>query len=237
MNAMSDQDRPKKLALLMEDTIVGRAFGGGFNALAKEFGYSFAVDEPMAVGAKDYSSQILKFKNRGIDGIILFSANTDAVTFVRQMKEVGLNAKYLHGFKGTWPQEFYKALGTDAENIILDGFWSEDFPYPGAKELGTRFAKQFGKHSVSIGLYYALCQILWEAIEIAGTLDSADIKAAVLNNTFKGTVMGDVDYDNQTGIATHLSCAYQWDKGYQQLIYPSSDGGWKTKAMLPWDKR
>lgn len=237
MNAMSDQDRPKKLAMLMEDTIDGRAFGGGFNAMAKEYGYSFVVDEPMAVDAKDYSSQILKLKNKNVDGLIFFAANTDSVTFVRQMKEVGLNVKYMHGYKGTWPQEFYTALGSDAEGILLDGFWSEDLPNPGAKELGTRFAKEFGKHSVSIGLYYATCQILWEAIEKAGTLDSADIKAAVLNNVFKGTVMGDIDYDNKTGIAIHKLAAFQWHEGYQQICFPAVEGGWKTKAIQPWNAR
>ena len=237
INAMPSQDRPTKLALLMEDTIDGRAFGGGFNAMAKEFGYSFAIDEPMAVNAKDYSSQILKLMNKGVDGIIFFASNTDSVTFVRQMKESDLNVKYLHGYKGTWPQEFYNALGPDADNILLDGFWSEDYPYPGAKELGMRFYKEFGKHSVSIGLYYATCQILWEAIEKAGTLDSAAVKAAVLNNVFKGTVMGDVDYDNETGIAIHKLCAFQWDKGYQQICYPAVEGGWKTRPMQPWEGR
>ena len=102
MNSLSKADRPQRLALLMEDTIDGRAFGGGFKDSAKKFGYSFVVDEPMAVDAKDYSSQILKFKTKDVDGILIFGSNTDCTTFVRQMKEVGLNTKYFHGWKGTW---------------------------------------------------------------------------------------------------------------------------------------
>ena len=60
------------------------------------------------------------------------------------MKEAGLNVKYFHGYKGTWAHEFYNALGPDAEGVLMDGFWSEDLPYPGAKELGSRYAKEFG---------------------------------------------------------------------------------------------
>jgi len=236
INSMPKEDRPKKLAILMEDTIDGRAFGGAFKAQAEKFGYKFSVDEPMAVGAKDYSSQILKLKIKGVDGILIFGADADCVTFVRQMKETGLNVKYFHGYKGTWAHEFYNALGPDAEGILMDGFWSEDFPYPGAKELGTRYAKKFDKHSVSIGLYYGLCQILWQAIEKAGSLDSAKIREAVLNNEFKGTVIGDIKYgDNH--VAIHLSTAHQWHKGYQELSYPILEGGWKTGAMLPWNER
>jgi branched-chain amino acid transport system substrate-binding protein len=236
LNSMSDEDRPKRLAKLMEDTIDGRAFGGAFSAMAEKFGYKFVVDEPMSVGAKDYSSQILKLKTKKVDGILLFAADGDCVTFVRQMKEAGLNVKYFHGYKGTWAHEFYNALGPDAEGILMDGFWSEDFPYTGAKELGMRYAKEFDKHSVSIGLFYGLCQILWEAIEKAGSLDSAAIKEAVLTNEFKGTVMGDIKYGDNN-VAIHLSTAHQWNKGYQELSYPIIEGGWKTQAMKPWKKR
>ena len=99
------------------------------------------------------------------------------MTFVRQMKEAGLNLKYLHGYKGTWNSDFWNALGKDANYILCDGFWSENWPYPGGKELGERYFKKFGKRSVAIGLYYASCQILWEAIQKAGSVDSAKVKS------------------------------------------------------------
>ena len=204
--------------------------------MAEKYGYKFAIDEPMAVGAKDYSSQILKLKSHNIDGILIFAADGDCVTFVRQMKEVGLNVKYFHGYKGTWAHEFYNALGPDAEGILMDGFWSEDFKFPGAKELGTRYVNEFGKHSVSIGLYYGLCQILWQAIEKAGSLDSSSILNSVLSNEFKDTVMGDVKY-REDRVAIHLSTAHQWHDGYQELSYPIIEGGWKTQAIKPWNQR
>jgi branched-chain amino acid transport system substrate-binding protein len=236
LNSMDEKDRPKRLAMLMEDTIDGRAFGGAFKEMAKKYGYKFVVDEPLAVGAKDYSSQILKLKSKKVDGILIFAADGDCITFVRQLKEANLNVKYIYGVKGTWAHEFYNALGPDSEAILMDGFWSEDFKYPGAKELGTRYYKNFNKHSVSIGLYYALCQILWEAIEKAGTLDSAAIKKAVLENDFKGTVMGDVKY-GKDNVAIHLCTGHQWHDGYQELSFPMLEGGWKTQAIKPWNKR
>lgn len=236
LNSVPAAERPKKLALLMEDTTDGRAFGPFFRAGAKKHKYEIAFDEPVAVGAKDYSSQILKLKSKGIDGAILFAGSADCVTFVRQMKQAGLNLKYLHGYKGTWAPDFWNALGKDAQYVFADGFWHEDFPYPMAKELGDRYRKQLNKHSASIGLFYALAQQMFMAIEKAGTLDGAKVREAVMSMEFKNTAMGDAKY-RPDGTALHLLCAYQWWNGQLKVVYPFFKGGWQAKMAPPWNKR
>jgi branched-chain amino acid transport system substrate-binding protein len=234
-NSLPENERPKKPALIMEDTFDGRAFAGLFRNLAKKYGYEFALDEPWAVGAKDYSAQIIKAKSVGVDAILIFGADTDCITFVRQMKENKFNVKYFHGWKGTWAGEFWKALGKDAQYVICDGFWSMDFPFPGARELGQRYYDKFQKYSVSAGAVYALCQILWQAIEKAGTLDSAQVRQAVLDNEFD-TMMGKVDYD-QNGVATFVSTASQWWNGKQMTVYPFDWTTYQIKLAPPWDQR
>ena len=132
------------------------------------------------------------------------------------MKENKLNVKYFHGWKGTWAGEFWKALGKDAPYVLCDGFWSMDFPFPGAKNLGKRYHDKFKKYSMSVGAVYGLCQILCQAIEKAGTLDSAKVRQAVLDNEFE-TVMGKVKYD-RNGVATFVSTAHQWWNGKQMTV-------------------
>lgn len=234
-NSLPENERPKKPALIMEDTFDGRAFAGLFRSLAQKFGYTFAMDEPWAVGAKDYSAQIIKAKDAGVDAILIFGADTDCITFVRQMKENKLNAKYFHGWKGTWAGEFWQALGKDAQYILCDGFWSMDFPYPGARELGERYYDKFQKYSVSVGALYALCQVLWQGIEKAGTLDSAKVRQAILDNEFE-TVNGKVKYDKD-GVALFTSTASQWWNGKQMTVYPFDRTDYKIKLAPPWDKR
>lgn len=237
LNSIPAADKPKKLALLMEDSTDGRAFGGGIAEAAKKYNWEITLNEPLGVGAKDYSAQILKLKSRGIDGAILFAAGGDCVTFVRQMKEAGLNLKYLFGYKGTWNSDFWNALGKDANYVLADGFWSADWPFPGGKELGERYFKKFNKGSVSIGLYYASCQTLFEAIEKAGTLNSAKVRDAVMKTAFKGTTMGDVKY-GPDGTAIFPLAAFQWWNGQLQTVYPfEKSGGYKVKVAPPWDKR
>ena len=203
---------------------------------AEELKWNVVVNEPWAVGAKDYSSQILKLKAKKVDSLFLFGSPADSVTFVRQMKEANFSVKYFHGYKGAWNTDFWESLGKDAQYILFDGFWHEDYPYPGAKELGAKYRKQFNRPSVSIGMFYATAQILWEAIEKAGTLDGAKVREAVLTHEFKGTVMGDIKYDPDGTAGTPIA-AGQWLNGKQKLVYPFFEGISKVKVAPSWDKR
>lgn len=237
LNTVPEAERPKNIAILTEDTTDGRGFMLGLQEGAKKYKYHIALAEPMAVGAKDYSAQILKLKSKGIDAVILFAAGGDCITFVRQAKEARLNLKYLYGYKGTWNTDFWNALGKDANYVLADGFWAEDWPFPKAKELGERYYKQFDKRSVSIGEYYALCQTLFTAIEKAGTLDGAKVRDAVMKTHFKDTVMGDIKY-NPDGTAIHPLGGFQWWNGQLKTVYPfDRTGGYKVKMAPPWDKR
>ena len=236
LDSIPAAERPKNLGLLAEDSPDGRALGSFFKGAAKNHKYELAFDEPMAVGAKDYSAQILKMKSKNLDSLILFAAGGDCVTFVRQMKEAGMSLKYLHGYKGTWNTDFWNALGKDAQYILADGFWSEEYAFPKAKELGERYSKQFNKRSVSIGLYYAMCQTLFTAIEKAGTVDGAKVRQAVLSTPFKGTTMGDIKY-SEDGTALFPLAAFQWWDGQLKPVYPFAKDGWKVKLAPAWDKR
>jgi len=235
MNSLPEEQRPQKPAIFVEDTLDGKQIGDLWTALAEKHGYTIALRQSMETRAKDFRTQILKAKSMGIDAILLLSNTEEAVTLVRQMKEVNFSVKFLHGMKGTWATDFYEALGEDADYIFCDGFWSEDYPFPGAKELGERYYEHFGKHSVSAGMYYGLCQILWQAIEKAGTLDPTEVRQAVLSNEFD-TVMGKVDYDEK-GVALFPLAEFQWWKGKQHLVYPIEHSKFKVRIAPPWDER
>ncbi len=229
--SLPEADRPKRIALMMEDNPDGQGFGSGFKHWAKEYGYKFAVDEPYVPGSKDFSSHILKMKARKADALLWLGSPTDGITLLRQIKEQQLKLKYIHGWKGFWPTEFVQAVGDDSNYIIFDGFWSEDSGAPGAKELGERYKKQYGRGSVAIGLYYANPQILAMAIEKAGSIDSEKVRDAVFGGEFKGTVMGDVKY-NERGLAFVPSLALQWWHGERKCFWPPRPGGWQLK-MIP----
>ena len=132
------EERPKHPALVTEDSPDGKGFGAGFLAAAEKYGYKFAVSDPWAPGATDDSALITKLQAANVDAMLVFGSPADTITLIRQMKELGFSVPYFHGWKGTWTGEFHDALGPDSDYVLTDGFWSESFPYKGAKELGER---------------------------------------------------------------------------------------------------
>ena len=231
---LTPEQRPKRPALMMEDNQDGQGFGMGFKAFAKEYGYTFVVDDPYAPGSKDFSSHILKWKAAKADALLWLGSPTDGITLLRQMKEQKVKMKYIHGWKGFWPVEFLQAMGKEGVNYIIhDGFWTEKSGAPGAKELQDRYIKQFKRDSVSIGLYYANPQILAMAIEKAGSFEAAKVRDAVFGGEFKGTMMGDVKY-NEKGLAFKPLIAMQWWNGERMPVYPPVPDVWKLK-LAPMD--
>ena len=212
--------RPKNPAMLIEDSPDGQGFGTGLKATAQAAGFKFVVDEPFNVGANDFSAQILKYRAAKVDALITLMSPEQAVLLVRQMKEQNYRIPYIHGFKGFWPREFEKALGKDANYIIHDGFWSSRNGAPGSDDLQKRFIKDFKRDSVSVGLSYVNAQILCMAIDRAGSLKADKIRDAVFGKEFKGTVMGDVKY-NEKGLAFSPLLALQWMDGERMQLFPA----------------
>lgn len=234
-NSLPEDKRIKNLGILMEDNLDGKSMGDGLEHVAKIMKYNVGARLKMKAGSKDYTSIIKKAKAAGVDGIICFGSPTDIKLLIKQMKENDFNVKAFQGFKGTWSQDFWDDLQGDAEGILNDGFWSEDYPYEGAKEIGERFNKEFGYRSVSIGLFYAACQTLWQAIEVAGTVDGSAIRQALIDNKFE-TVNGSVDYD-EDGVAIFPPAATQWRDGKRELIFPFELTENKIEPIVPWSER
>jgi len=236
MDSIPTAERPKNLALILEDSADGRAMGPVWKEEGKKASYNFVLEETFPVGTKDFSSTILKMKMKNVDGAIMFAAD-EAVTIVRQMKENGVGLKYFHVYKGALANAYWDALGKDAQYVLADGWWDEGFPYPMCKELGENYTAHFHKVSKIIGLYYAMAQTLFEAIEKAGTTDSAKVRQAVLATQFKNTTMGNVKYSEE-GVAYFPQGAFQWIEGRQTLVYPFDlAGGNKVKVAPAWNQR
>ncbi len=238
VNAMDPADRPKNFAVMTENTPDGVGFGDATKAGLEAQGWNVVSYEKFVEGNKDFSSIILKFKQANVDGVVTLIAPTDGITFVKQMKEQNWSPKYLFGYKGFWPVDFYAGLGDDANYIGYDGFWSETLPFPYAKELGQAFQDDHdGNTSVSIGLYYASAQILFAAIERAGSMDPGAVRDEVFNGSFPGTTMGDITYNDQ-GIADIPFLAFQWAAGGERVVlYPTEFATGEMVTFVPWEER
>jgi branched-chain amino acid transport system substrate-binding protein len=229
--ALPQADKPKRPALITEDNQDGQAFRETFQNWSKQYNMPFVYDNPAPQGNRDFSSWVLKMKSLDADALIFHGDGNAGITLMRQIQDGGLKLKYIHGFQGFWPSEFYKALGEKANYVIHDGFWVENNGAPMSKELGARFKKQFGRDSVSVGHHYAAVQVLSTAIEKAGSVNSAKVRDAVFNGSFKGTTLGgELKFDSK-GIAISQSLALQWWNGGRMPVWPPAPSVWKLKLI------
>ena len=208
----------------------------------KAAGWTVAAYEHFVPGQKDFSSIVLKFKQLGVEGLVTLISPADGITWVRQMKQQGWAPKFMFGYKGFWPAAFMHSLGADSNYICHDGFWSEDLPFPYDKELGAAFeAAHNGDTSNSVGLSYANCQVLYQAIENAGVFEPGAIRDKVFGQTFKGTTIGDIVYGavypNDPGIAYWPLLGFQWIDGKRVIVAPPQYVTGKTQTFKPWNQR
>ena len=238
VKTMPKDQVPQKWGMFTEDNPDGQGLAAGVEATAKANGYTWAYTAAATPGSKDYSSSILKLKEAGVEALMAFCSPADAITFVKQMKEANYSPKFFFGWKGFWANQIPQAIGSDANYLGHDGFWNMDLGYPGAKELGDAFAADHnGDTSVSIGLEYAAVQMLAKAIENANSTEPAAVRDAVWGQTFTGTVMGDVSY-NDKGIAVMQGIGNEWLNEKRALIVPQVEGGSvPMEWFVPWDQR
>jgi branched-chain amino acid transport system substrate-binding protein len=240
LDVIPADQRPKNFCVLVGDNPDGHGFGGGAKETLAKYGYKLALYEPFIEGSKDFSSSILRMKAAGCDALIVLITSTDGMTLIRQIKENNYNLKYIWGAKGFWPIEFGEALGKDADYIVSDGHWAEALGAPGSKELGDKYRAEFGatKYSVTIGNFYSLVQALAQAIEKAGSVDSAKVRDVYYSGTFvaKDTTEGDLAF-NTIGLAEFPAVALQWMGGKRMPVFPPAPSVWTLKLIPPWDKR
>jgi len=235
---MPEAERPTKWGILTEDNADGQGLGAGVKEVAKKHPWAQIVEyQTYTPGTKDYSSVILKFKKAECDAIVVLCSPADGITFTKQCKEQDFSPRFTMGWKGFWPTQYMEGLGADSNYIHHDGFWSEDLPYPYAKELGTAYREAHnGVDSVSIGLPYAAVQILAEAINRADSFEPGPVRDEIYNGTFKGTTMGDVTYDAE-GISDISPLGLQWMDGKRVIIYPKDLATGTLEWAPPWDER
>ena len=90
--------------------------------------------------------------------------------------------------------------------------------YPGAREFVESSKKEFPGAFVSANSYGA-CQILVEAIRLAGSLDSEKLRDAILKMNHN-TVYGAFRVDRDGLQIAHKMLLIQWQDGKRVIVWP-----------------
>jgi branched-chain amino acid transport system substrate-binding protein len=211
--------KPTNVAIFQETTDWGAELGGLWREEAEARGYTVVVDETYAPGTTDFSDLILKAKDGGAQVVLALPNPPDALTIVKQMKELDFNPGLIAIVRGadavTWPQN----MGVDGDFVLLSAGGNPEADFPGALDMVKRHQEQFGKGAAGVTApAYSVIQILADSITRANSLDPQAIRDAIAATDLM-TVAGPVTF-NADGTGNVITVVSQYQEGLQRLIWP-----------------
>jgi branched-chain amino acid transport system substrate-binding protein len=195
----------KTVAFVYENGDWGTGFAEGWRKLAKAAGYQVVLDEPYPSTASDLTPVVIKLKRAHPDVVFMTSNAADAILLTSTMAEMKVNPKaIITSGGGHADPSFLKAVGKNAEYLFDIVEWEADLNRPGLKETNAKFKATYGQDMNGETVdAYASMYVIKDALERAGSLDPAKIRAALADTKLCGGDVGLLAYDcvqfDQTG--------------------------------------
>jgi len=188
----------KTVAVLYENFLFTASLNDTLVKGLKEAGINVVLDEKYPLGGKDFTSLLTKVKSLHPDALVVFNIMPASLYVTRQIKELGISPKFYYVNIGPmFTPEFIEGLGKLSEGVVENGFWSAELPYPGAKDFATRYEAKYKKSpSTDSAFAYMGAQILFQAVERAGTLDREKINEVLHREEFV-SIGGKFKYDER----------------------------------------
>jgi branched-chain amino acid transport system substrate-binding protein len=191
-------------------------------------GFTFVSDSKYPMLAQDMGPLILAAKKAGAEVVFSAPVPPDAITMLKQMKELDYHPKAIMMIRACDDPAWVKMTGPMGDYVIGCPDWHPALKYPGVKELNAAYKAKFGTEThITSGNAYASIQIAAAAIEKAGSLDRTKVRDAIANIDMM-TVYGPVKFNKGRRVYAP-PVVTQWQKGIMEMIWPDN---MKTKAMI-----
>ena len=218
----------KKVAAFGLDDADGRAWYMVFTGAATEQGYDcYRADTQFGIypgGTNDFSPIIQEWKNAGCEILWGNCPAPDYGILWKQCHVLGFEPKLVFSTRAAMHYRDISAWGGDLPNgVLAEIYWAPTIQ--GAVGIGgttpqtlaDRWYEAKGEPlTMGVGYQYAAAQVLFDAIERAGTLDSAAVLQAI----------SETDLMTMTG-------RYAFEKGTQFHAMPCALAQWQ-KTDNPW---
>jgi branched-chain amino acid transport system substrate-binding protein len=221
LKALPADQRPKKVAILQENTDWGIEEGKLWEAYAHPNGFEVVNYATYAPGTKDFSQLILAAKNAGAEILLAMPTTPDGISIIKQLSELGWTPKFTMLQRAPDGITWGPTLGKLGDQVYFYPGWQYGEKFPGVESINKRYNTDFKRNAdVLVGPAYACVQILAAAIEKANTLDRDPIRDAIAATNMT-TVIGPVSF-RADGTGVVLNPLVQWINGAQELVWPAN---------------
>jgi len=211
------------VAIIRHDDLHGIELESVVVPLIEDAGIEIVVQQSFPVNTEDVSQLLRQVQTADPDALLAFSYPGETFLITGTMQEIGFSPNLFLGSVGiAFPIYPQVAGGPDViEGVMGTGAWNPGVGTPDAQGYFDRHVEMFGAEPDrwASAACYATGQVLQQAIEQAGTLDSVAVRDAIAEGTFE-TILGDVYFENQIN-QTYPGSIGQWQNGEFEIIAPA----------------
>jgi len=234
--------KPNKVAILSADDTFSSSAAEG----AKQHAEALGIDVIPIITFEDQQElpSILDTLKGHEPNIVLLSSHfPEALSFVRDAKEVGLNPEMFGIAIAPSDPAFVEELGEDANYVFGTAQWVPGLAYDGpvfgsSQEFAQLYSEEFGSEPDYHGAAAAACGVTYQlALEKASSLDGEKVRDALVS-VDATTFYGRIKFDAQGRDTYNPMVAFQIQDGRMVTVWPEDLAtGSAIYPTPPWDER
>ncbi|MBV8777002.1 MAG: amino acid ABC transporter substrate-binding protein [Alphaproteobacteria bacterium] len=200
--ALAANPKPKKLALLAEDSEFPKNASEGIRDIAKKEGLEIVYDKTYPPGTPDFTPIVHAIQATNPEMVFVASYPPGSAGMLRAATESGLKTRFFGGgMVGLQYTPFKLQFGPKLNGIVDYDWWipAPTMQFSGILDFLKKYQAKAGEAGVDpLGWYlppfaYAYLQVLGDAVEATKTLDNAKIADYMHKTEFK-TIVGDISF-------------------------------------------
>jgi branched-chain amino acid transport system substrate-binding protein len=206
----------KEIAILHDGQAYGKGLAGETKKRLNEHGVTEAIFEVIQPRQVDYSNIVRKMQSVGIDVLYYAGYAPEAALLLRSARQK-IGDLQLVGGDGLGVEDFGLIAGAESEGTLFTG--SPDARgRPDAEAVAAR--TRTGSRRATLRTYAAL-QVWAQAVEMAGTFETAAVAEALHMHEFE-TVLGRFRFDDKGDVIPGYDTFvwYEWRGGDSVPVHP-----------------
>jgi len=213
-------NKAKKVAVIDDRTAYGQGVAEEFIKGAKSKGAEVVAQEFTNDKATDFNAILTKIKAKNPD--VVFFGGMDAVAgpMLRQMKQLGINAKFMGG-DGICSEQLATLAGdsmADGQVVCAEAGGVEENQKKGMEDFKVAFKKKFGTDVQIYAPYvYDAVMTMVDAMVKAGSAEPAKYLPVLAKIHHKG-VTGNIAFDAKGDIKDGTLTLYTYQGGKRQQL-------------------
>lgn len=191
-------DGTERISLVAENTDFGRGALAAYIPLLQERGVEIATEDYFDLGTADYRSALTRIRAAQPDALLVVMTERDGSTFMRQLREVGVDATIYSRGTLTSPLflDYTKDDPTISEGVLEFSFWAAGLDPEHDQRFFERFNTPNSPHRAMS--YYVTRYVIGEAIRNA-ILNEGEVTPDAIREELEAlsidTPIGHIEFD------------------------------------------